>query len=257
MKTFKEEKGTKSVISALSLLDLFTQERHQIGLSDLANISGIPKANVLRHLNALEYSGLVKQDLRTKKYQLGFKSLELAYLVNKQFNLRNLALPYMEKLREMTNETVCLQVEENGRGICIERLEANNKLVYLPPIGSREYLHAGASRKVLLAFLPDERIEEIIAEGLPAVAANTVTDPEQLRREIAQIRVRGYAITESEHVEGVTAISLPIRDRNGRTIASLSVVGPTFRMSEEKKGQYLENLMETVREISLELGFKG
>jgi DNA-binding IclR family transcriptional regulator len=257
MKTCREKKGTKSVVTALSLLDLFTQERQQIGLSDLSGLAGIPKANILRHLNALEYGGLVRQDPRTKKYQLGFKSLALAYLVNKQFSLRDMALPYMERLRERTSETVCLQVEENGRGICIERLEANNKLVYMPPIGSREYLHAGASRKVLLAFLPDERIEEIIAAGLPAVTAKTVTDPEQLRQEITRIRVSGYAITESEHVEGVTAISFPIRERDGRTVASLSVVGPTFRMSEEKKGQYLENLKETAREISLELGLKG
>ena len=257
MKTFKRDKGTKTVVAALELLDVFSQDRQQVGLSDFVKLTGIPKANVLRHLTALESSGLVKQDMRTKKYQLGFKSLELAYLVNKQFNLRDIALPYLERLREKTNETVCLQIEDNGWGICIERLEPNNKLVYLPPIGSREYLHAGASRKVLLAFLPNERIDEIIAQGLAVVAANTVTDPAQLRRELAQIRQEGYAITEGEHVDGVTAISTPVRDRSGYIIASLSVVGPTFRVDEEKKKQHLKNLLETSEEFSAELGFKG
>lgn len=253
----KGENGSKTVMVALGLLDWFSLERQQIGLSEFVKLSNIPKANVLRHLTAMEQSGLIKQDMRTKKYQLGFKALELAYLVNKQFNLRDLSLPYMEKVKEETNETVCLQIEDNGWGVCIERLEPNNKLVYLPPIGSREYLHAGASRKVLLAFLPDERIEDIINKGLAVVAPNTVTDPMLLRREIKEIREKGYVITESEHVDGVTAISTPIKDRNGNVVASLSVVGPTFRIGEALKEQYLHSLMKAAAEISMELGFKG
>ena len=211
----------------------------------------------MRHLTAILKSGLIKQDIKTKKYQLGFKTLALAYLVNKHFNLRDLMLPYMERVKEATNETVCLQIEDDGRGICIERLEPNNKLVYLPPIGSREYLHAGASRKVLLAFLPDARIEEIISEGLAVVAPNTVTDPVRLRREIKEIREKGYMITESEHVDGVTAISTPIKERSGHVVASLSVVGPTFRIGEAQKEQYLQCLVSAAMEASNELGFKG
>ncbi len=257
MKYVKENNGSKTVTVALGLLDWFTLERQQIGLSEFVNLSGIPKANVLRHLTALENSGLLKQDKNTKKYQLGFKTLALAYLVNKQFKLKDLVLPYMERVKEATNETVCLQIEDNGRGICIERLEPNNKLVYLPPIGSREYLHAGASRKVLLAFLPDTRIEEIISEGLTVVAPKTVTDPVRLRREIQEIRDKGYVITESEHVDGVTAIATPIKGTNGCAVASMSVVGPTFRISELQKKQYLECLMSAAMEASAELGFKG
>lgn len=256
MKKEKLASGSKTVMTALGLLDWFTLDRQQIGLSELAALAEIPKANVLRHLTALEQSGLVKQDQHTKKYQLGFKSLELAYLVNRQFNLRDLVLPYMEKVKEYTNETVCLQIEDNGWGICIERLEPNNRLAYLPPIGSREYLHAGASRKVLLAFLPDARIEEILSKGLAAVAPNTVTDPKRLRREIAEIRRKGYMITESEHLDGITAISTLIRERHGRVVASMSVVGPTFRISEAQKQQYLEYLINAAMEASKELGYK-
>ncbi len=251
----QEGKGTKSLAVALGLLDYFTEERLQLGLSALARLSGLPKANVFRHLLALEEKGYIKQDAATKKYQLGFKPLELAYLVNKQFSLRDVVLPYMKRLKEETNETVCLQVEDSGRGICIERLESNNRLLYLPPLGSREYLHAGASRKVLLAFLPEERIAEIIDAGLPAVTAKTVTDPEQLRRDLKLIREKGYAVTEEEHVEGVSAISAPVRGRDGKVVASLSIVGPAFRFNREKKEKYLEKLLQTVREISRELGY--
>ena len=145
-----EEKSTKTVISALALLDYFSLQRQQIGLSEFVSLSGMPKANVLRHLNAMEKAGFIKQDNETKKYQLGFKVMELAYIAKKHIKMRDIVLPYMKKLKDFTEETVCLQVLDGDRGICIERLEPNNNLVYLPPIGSREYLHGGASRKVLL-----------------------------------------------------------------------------------------------------------
>ncbi|MBS4021367.1 MAG: IclR family transcriptional regulator [Dethiobacter sp.] len=255
-KVITGENGTKTVLVALSLLDYYTIDRMQIGLSEFVRLSGIPKANVLRHLCALEEKGFIKQDSKTKKYQLGFKALELAYLINKQFRIRDMVLPYMEKLRDETNETVTLQIEDRGRGICIERLDPNNALVYLTPMGSREYLHTGASRKVLLAYLPDDRIDLIIAEGLPRVTNKSVTDAEQLRREIALIRENGYSITEGEHVEGAFAVSAPIRVRDGSAIASLSVVGPQFRINKDKRKRYINLLLEMVKEISAELGFR-
>jgi len=252
-----KEKGSKTVISALALLDYFSLERQQIGLSEFVSLSGMPKANVLRHLSALEKAGFIKQDKENKKYQLGFKVMELAYLAKKQIKMRDIILPYMKDLKDITGETVCLQVLDGEHGICIERLEPNNNLVYLPPIGSREYLHGGASRKVLLSFLPDERIEDIISKGLFKLASNTVIDTEQLWQDINAIREKGYSITVSEHVEGVVAISAPIRNDDGSVAASLSVVGPEFRLTEEKKSKCLDSLLETVKQISRELGFKN
>ena len=129
---------TKTVMAALELLELFSMERQKIGLSEFVKLSGVPKANVLRHLHALEAAGFVKQDEYSKKYQLGFKVMELAYLAKKQFELRDIVMPYMRKLKELTGETTCLQILEGDWGICIERIDPNNILTYLPPIGSRE-----------------------------------------------------------------------------------------------------------------------
>ena len=250
------EKISGTVISALELLNYFSLERQQIGLTEFVILSGKPKANVLRHLKALEQTGFVKQNKETKKYQLGFKVMELAYIAKNQFNLKTIALPHMERLKDATKETVCLQVIDGDSGICIERLEPNNNLVYLPPIGSREYLHGGASRKVLLAFLPDDRINEIITKGLPKLASNTVTETNNLFQDIKIIREKGYSITVSEHVEGVVAISAPIKKANGVVEASLSVVGPEFRISEEKRDKYLELLLKTVQDISNDFSYQ-
>lgn len=248
---------TLTVQSALSLLDYFAVERQNIGLSDFVRMSGMPKATVLRHLKALENYGLIKKEKDTKKYHLSYKILELSYLLKKQLTLKDLILPYMEKLRDLTEETVCLTIEDDGDGINIERIESRNKLVYLPPIGSREALYAGASRRVLLAFLPEENIYRIInTKGLSKITSKTITDQDQLMKEIQLIRKRGYAISEGEHVEGVYAIAAPVINKAGRVLASLSILGPLLRLTEEKKKAYLGYLLDTGNEISNELGNK-
>ncbi len=252
----QKEKETRTVLIALSLLDWFSDERQEIGLSEFVQLSGLPKANVLRHLTAMEKCGILRKDEHTKKYYLGYRTLELAYLAKKQIKLREMVLPYMKKLGELTGETICLQVRDDKWGICVERLDPNSALVYLPPIGSREHLHTGASRKVLLAHLPDKRIDEIIKEGLPAAATKTVTDPQVLHREIKEIREKGFAISNSEHVDGVTAISAPIKKDDGTVIASLSVVGPSFRINEPEITKYKEYLLKITTEASKQLGYK-
>ncbi len=253
----RKEKETRTVLIALSLLVWFSDEWQEISLSEYVQLSGLPKENVLGRLTALEKSGILRKDEHTKKYYLCFKTLELAYLAQKQFKLRDMVMPYMKKLGELTGETICLQVRDDQWGICVERFDPNNALVYLPPIGSIEHLHTGASRKVLLAYLPEDRIEVIIKEGLPATATNTVTNPSQLRKEIYEIREQGYASSNSEHVDGVTAISAPIKKDDGTVIASLLVVGPSFRLNEPVKTKYLDNLLETVAEVSKQLGYKA
>lgn len=251
----KTAKESSTVVTALKLLDWFNEGRLELGLSDFARLSGLPKANILRHLAALESCGILIKDDQ-KKYRLGYKTLELAYIARKKLRVRDLLLPYMKKLGELTGETVTLQVEDKNRGICIERFDSNSTLVYLPPIGSMEYLHAGASRKALLAFLPPEQIEEVIAEGLPAVTADTVTDPAVLRREMAEIREKGFAISEGQHVDGIVAVSAPIKMEGGAVVASLSVVGPAFRIQEDNKQTYLGYLLAVTSEVSKQLGYK-
>lgn len=227
-------------------------------MSELTNLSQLPKANILRYLVALEQSGFIKQNPITKKYCLGSRFLELAYLVNKQINLRDLVLPYMEHLLEATNETVCLFIEEDGEGVCIERLEPNEELVCLPPVGRKEPIYAGASRKILLAFLDDQRIKQIIEEkGLSGITKNTVIDKNQLRKEIELIRKQGYAISGGEHIEGICSIAAPIKGSEGNVVASLSIVAPLFRMDREKEISFLTCLLKTTRNISNDLGYQN
>lgn len=250
---FKDKTGIDAV---LSLLDCFSVERSRRSLSDICEETGFPKANVLRYLKALQRAGLIRQELKTKKYTIGYKALELAYISNQSINLREISLPFMHHLRDVSRETVSLMVEDNDAGVCIERLEAKEELKFFPPVGQRRPLYAGASRKVLLAGLSNERIERIIDKGLIKISENTVTDPVVLRNQVEEIRRNGYAISDSEHNQGVKAVAVPIWDRNRNVVAALSITGPAFRITGDMILHFISLLKEASEVISKQMGYQ-
>lgn len=162
----------------------------------------------------------------------------------------------MQQLRDRVQETVCLVMEDSGDAICPERIDPDRELRLNTAVGIREPLHSGAGRKLLMAFLREERCEQIIAEkGLRPFTSRTVTDPEQLRRDLALIRCQGYAVTAGEHSSGATAVAAPLRDASGRVVAALSVTGPSSRLTPEQVHGLLPQLLDIARQISHQLGF--
>jgi IclR family transcriptional regulator, KDG regulon repressor len=242
--------------AALSLLDCFSIENPVLGLTEICEITSYPKANAIRYLKSLQKAGLVRQDSKTKKYSIGYKVLELSYVFYQTMELREILLPYMQKIRDLSSETVCLVVVDGTDGVCIERIETEEDLKFYPPVGKRRRLYAGASRKLLLAYMPEKKIQQIVSKGLEKVSTNTPLDEEQLMKQLAQIREKGYAVTESEHTSGVKSVALPIKNYRGEVIASLSIVGPAFRISFEQTNQFIKYLKDATTEISEQLGYK-
>jgi DNA-binding IclR family transcriptional regulator len=119
-------------------------------------------------------------------------------------------------------------------------------------------LHAGAPGKLLLAYLPEEVRDKILADtGLVALTARTITSRAELEAELAAIRERGWATSFGEHIEGVSCLSVPLRDADGQVVAALSILGPYLRLGEELLMSYLEVLQKEATEISRHLGILG
>ncbi len=239
--------------AAISLLDCFSIEKPELGLSDICKRSGFPKANAIRYLKALKDADLIMQDESTKKYSLGYKIYKLFHIVSNTKSLHKVALRYMQELRDANNETVSLTVINGNYGVCIERVLNTNGLKHMPEIGIEKPLNAGAARKVLLAFMPEARIQEIIGRGLEKVTKNTITDPEILIKDLLEIRQRGYSVSKGENNPGVKSISVPIW-YNGSVIGGLSIGGPAFRISKEKEQHIFSQLQKASDNISKELG---
>lgn len=245
----------KTLERALNILLRFDIDHPEWGVSELHRVVGVPKSVVARVLGVLEAHGLLKQDPITRKYRLGVRLFELGRLVVDQMDLRKTAIPVMNRLAQLTGETILLSIEDDYYQVCIESVSSRQNINVASRPGTRILLHAGASAKVLLAFMPpEERREYYDRFGLPRFTPYTTVDEGALEAQLEEIRQRGYAITFEERDLGTAGVSAPITDYTGRVIASLAIVGLKPRFTEERVPEFVRLVTETARAISSELG---
>jgi DNA-binding IclR family transcriptional regulator len=185
--------------------------------------------------------------------RIGFRFLEFGEHARQRKQGYRLAREKVEALADETAERVQFLVEENGRAVYVHRALGEHAVRTDPGIGSRIPLHATAGGKAILAQLPESRVDEIIERrGLAALTPHTITSREQLFEEFERTRDRGYSINDQENIEGLRALGVPIRRKNGLVLGALSVSGPTHRMKGEWFNRELADLLlGTANEIEL------
>ena len=163
----------------------------------------------------------------------------------------------MKELSLLTKETVLLTAVHGTRGICIERVESEEPIRYsLFQPGASLALHAGASSKILMAYLPEEEWDRIIAtEGLKRYTPTTITERGELKAHLREIRKKGFACSDQEVDRDVRAVAAPIFNGAGELVAGLSVTGPAYRISKKKLNDLKKSVVEYGRRISAKLGF--
>jgi DNA-binding IclR family transcriptional regulator len=161
------------------------------------------------------------------RYRIGMHLWRIGSLAPHGRELRDLALPYLHDLLEVTHQVVHLVVLDEDRALYIERLEARPGVAVQSQVGRRLPLHATGPGKILLAHAPTEILESVLTHGLEQHASRTITDPTELRRVLATIRQTGFCISRDEMTEGTSSVAVPIRDGSQRVIASMSVVMPS------------------------------
>lgn len=245
----------QAIERAVAILNAFSAEDPELGVTELAERLGLHKSTVHRFMVNLDAAGLVERNPRTGRYRLGLRIFELGGLVMQQMNLWDEALPFLEGLVRDTGETGHLAVLDGGEAIYIERVESRRALRIPSAVGRGYPAHATNLGKVLLADLPPGRVAEIIAErGLAAYTPHTITDEAELHAELARIRERGYAIDNEEYDEGLRCIGAPVRDHSGHVVAALGIGGPVTRITPERVGELADLVMAAARGLSRRLG---
>jgi DNA-binding IclR family transcriptional regulator len=246
----------KSVEKALQLLEAFSINHPELSVSELEVRLSLPKVSIYRFLRVLLKRGFLTQNPQTRKYRLGIKVFELGSLVLRNMELRKAAFPLIEELAQHSGETVHLGILDGKEAVSIEGAESGHSLRISLPIGKRVYLHSTGIGKAILAFLQNEEIEEIIQEkGLPRFMENTITDPDVLKKALQLIRERGYAVDNEENEPGVRCVAAPILDSSQHVIASLSISGPSVRITEERIPELATMVIETSHKVSQALGY--
>lgn len=248
----------KSLQKALDILNCFTTQQPELGVTEISRLLGLQKSTVYNILATFEGEGFTEQDPVTKKYRLGLRFLQLSNVVRSGLGLRRVALPVMEKAMERFQETVHLAIEQDGQVVYIESVQPADRSVSRLATGKSAPMHCTGVGKAILAFAPDQRVVEIIeSHGMKEFTANTKTSLDELQNDLAVTRRRGYAIDNMEHEWGIRCVAVPIREENGRIKASLSVSGPSERLPLESIESIAEPMMEFGMEISRRLGWEG
>ncbi|HIE38373.1 MAG TPA: IclR family transcriptional regulator [Anaerolineae bacterium] len=248
----------RSVERAIAILKAFGETTADLGVTDLSQRLDLPKSTIHRLLTALERGGLVEQNPATEKYRLGIELVRLAGLVLTRIDLQQVAGPHLYALAQACEETVNLSIlTGDDKVINIARFPSPHMVRNVGWIGREMFPHSVSSGKVLLAYLPKERVERVLAAGLPRFTNRTITDPVRLRGELARVRQQGYAVAQEELEEGLSAVAAPIVNHEGHVVAAISISGPSFRLTEERLIQLVEMARRAGKAVSRQLGWAG
>jgi IclR family acetate operon transcriptional repressor len=244
----------RSVMTALRVLDEVAA-REPVGVSELARVLEIPKSSVQRTLRTLHAAGWIQPiGVEMTRWGLTTHMLRITQRAAGGLNLRDVAMPVMERLRAATQETVHLAVSEQDEAIVIERLDSPQPVRTFIPLGMAAPIYASANGKVILATWPEEDLAALIQRGLTVHTSTTITDEGELRAQLDEIRRRGYAVNNEEWRTGVSAVAAAITADDGSAIAGLSISTPTQRLSPKLQEHYGALLKDAVRQISGALG---
>ncbi len=248
----------QSVNKAVNILDLFMDDK-ELSLQEIALKANIPKPTAYRLLSTLENGGLlykVKESAHDSRYGLGLKLLTLGNLVSERLELRESALPFMEKLAEEINEVIHLVVMHKKEATYIERVNSRRALSLHTKIGKSTPLYVGSGPKMLLAYLSKKEQEEILQAPSLYTLTNSLIDKSALFQELIQIQKQEFSYSVNEQDADTTGISFPIFNYENKVIAALAISGLSSRFQGEKLDQMKRQGSETALKISKQLGFK-
>lgn len=225
------------------------------GVAELATELEMPKSTVHDHLQTLTEAEYLINENGT--YHVGARFLELGGFARSQMKLYQVASPEIKKLAEETGEHANLLIEEHGKGIFLNKVKGPDAVNLDTHIGKRVHLHTTALGKAILSRLPEAEVDEIIDQhGLPAVTEQTVTDKDELKARLTEIRNRGYAIDDEERVLGMRCVAAPICDEEGNPIGAISVSGPTNRFNDEVfEDEIPKNVLSTANVIEVNMTY--
>jgi DNA-binding IclR family transcriptional regulator len=245
----------RSIIRIADILNCFSVEEPVHNLTAISKRLELPKSTTHRLLTTLVSQGFLMRDVHGRGYQLGYQLLHWGMVAQAALDLRNEALPILRALSKSVDETAILTVRDGPRGLYLEIVESSQPVRLTMQVGQRLRLHAGASSKVLLAFLSEAEIEQILStiELLP-FTPHTITDQALLRAELAAIRQRGYATSLEETDQGAMGIAAPVYDRTGQPVAGIGIAAPLTRIPQTRVPEVAPLVIDASRQLSARLG---
>ncbi|MDQ0200389.1 IclR family transcriptional regulator [Neobacillus ginsengisoli] len=252
------ERLIQSIERAADVLELFLAAHQDLSVKEISDKLGLSKSTVHGIIKTLEYRGYLEQNPDDLKYKLGLKLFELGNRVVNNLDLGKIARPIIKELVEDLMETVHLVVFERGEVIYIEKLDGPRALRIYSQVGKRAPIHCTGVGKAILAFQEEEEIERILSNtDLQSFTEYTLTDKEDIKKQLRTIQEQGYSIDDEEIELGLKCVAAPIFDHQGKVIAAISCASPKIRLSEEKLVEVIKVIKLAAAKISQSMGYNA
>lgn len=240
---------------ALDLIELLATSENGLSIAELSATTGLPKSTIHRILSTYAERHYVEKNEETSIYALGHKFVEVASLYLNKIELKTEAAPIMHQMATTFDAVAYLAVLDNNEVMYLERAEQFNSLRLYTQIGKREPLYCTGLGKVLLAALPEQECERITSQlSFKPYTDNTIREEAELLRQVAEVRVRGYALDHGEHVADCQCLAVPIYDYTRKVMAAMSISGHNLLGNHSEEFIY-EKMHEAAMELSHRMGY--
>jgi DNA-binding IclR family transcriptional regulator len=247
--------ATKALAKALQVLRKFDSSRPEWGIAELARSTGLDKSHVSKIVREFVLEKYLVQDLDSRRYQIGPRALTLGagYLAASKFSRYGTRV--IRSLVAQTGFTVTLNIVEDRSVLFIACVKGSTVADASFSIGSYIPMHATAAGKISMAYLPPAVVGNLIDNTeLPAITQASIRDPIVLRREIAEVRKKGYAKTCGESTPGVCGIAAPVHDQDSNYIGAISVLLPLDMLRTRTEHEFIDPVRDAARNLSRQLG---
>ena len=224
-----------------------------LSLTEIAEQVGMHKSTIHRLLATLESKRFITRDKTTGMYQLGFLFFELASVMLHDLDVQRWALPYLQQLSLQSEETVDLAILDNGHVVYLQVVESSQRVKIAAAVGEQLPAYCTATGKAFLAYFPEDKVRVILAQGVTKYTENTLIS----RKNYLTICTKpgnGFCDFEQEYEKDINAVAAPIMDVNGCPVAVIAIVGPSYRMSQDRMIESWSTHPQTAETITREVG---
>ena len=247
-----EKEKIKSIEKALDLLELLPNNK-EIGITEISKELHMGISTVHRILNTLKSRGYIIQNKQRSKYALGIQLFVLGCKVQNAMNLIESVTPFLHKLSQYTKESINFAILEGREVVCLSKIESSEVLRTDIKIGARLPAHCTAVGKALLAFLPEREFTILYGKAnkkLSTSTPNSISSLIELKKRLKKIKKDGYSTDEEELNIGINCFAVPILNKDGKSVASISITGPSSRFTLSEKEKLKDVLMSISKDVS-------
>ena len=246
----------QSVSHCLDVLEQFSTDAEELGVTELSKRLKLHKNNVFRLLATLESRGYIEQNRTTENYRLGIRCLQLGQSYVQHMGLLRQARPIMAELVRQVRETTYLAVLRRAAVVPVEVIEADRPVRIVSQLGEALPLHCTAAGKAYLAFEAEDDLRALLPDGLTRFTDRTLVERQALAQQLKTVAALGYAVDLGEHVEDIRAVAAPVRDYARGVVGALAIAAPASRLTPERIEKEVAPLvLKAGRELSSRLGF--